>query len=175
MEANRTVVEAIPKFDWVGLAALLIGIAIPIQLLERAEYLIPLCLLILVRFVRRYDWKNTVITLIIVFTLFYPIRMIEDWSVNTVLYGVITAISFLLIIYAVRVYGWKSLVTGLFILCVLLSLTQTIASAVEVDTCHIEDIRWTKYYSCEATGMGYQQIASTSLAMQSWCYYCFWY
>ena len=175
MKAHSKAGKPIPKFDWVGLVALLIGVAIPIKLLKGLECFIALCLLILVCFIRHYDWKNVTIALIMIFTLFSPIRVIEDWGVNPVVYGSVTAISFLLIIYSVRVDGWKSIVTALFVVCALLSVRQTMISASEVNTCYVEDNRWTNYYWCEASRTGYQQIESTPIAMHGWCYYCFWY
>ncbi len=168
------------RFDWIGLVALLVGIEIPIRLFAASAFdglllqvLIVACLLILCVFVRHYNWKNFLIAILLI-SVTHPIRVITNWWVNPLLFGVATIICLLLMIRIIQKQAWKNGIVALLLICTLLSGWQTLVSTSEVGHCFIDDIRWTKYFACPESG-GYQQIESSPIGMQGYCYYCPWY
>lgn len=170
-----------PQFDWIGLIALLIGIEIPIRILEDTringvllQSLLLICLLLLIVSVRRYDWKNIAIALLIICSV-HPVRIIFHWWMNPIVFGIVTFICLFVLIYIIRKWGWKNDLTALLLFCFLLSGFQILVSTSEVGHCFVDDIRWTHYFYCETTHGQYQQIESLPIGMQGYCYYCPWY
>lgn len=158
------------------------GIDLPIQLLATPEIggillVLPIlaCLVTLIIFVRRYDWKNGAAALVFICALLNPIRLIFQWWLNPILFGLVTVVCLLLLVRYIRQYYWKNYLLALLIICTLLAGGQTLQSTLEVGHCGIEDIRWTRYFYCEPTTQGYQQIESLPIGMAGYCYYCPWY
>lgn len=173
-----------PSFDWVGLFALLIGIELPLLALGYLfmlplptvvlKFMIILPPLILVIFIKRYTKQNIFVALVLIICTLHPIRVLEYWWLNPIIYGVVTAITLFLTWRTVTSTSWKQSFSILLMICTLLLANQTVESLNEVGKCVIDDNRWTDYYGCQ-TGNWYQQIQSLPIGMQGWCYYCPWH
>jgi hypothetical protein len=124
--------------------------------------------------IRHLDLLNISAAVMLTLFLFHPVRVLSDWGLNSTLYSGVTAIGCLLLISVVLRFRLKLFATVLLVACVLLSGYEASLSASEVGTCYVEDNRYTAYFYCTSSLRGYQQIESLPVAMQDWCYWCFW-
>lgn len=181
--------DHLSQFDWLGLGALLFGIEIPIRLLASTlwneailQIFLIACLVVLIVFISRYDWKNISVALLLICTIhpvrimpIYEVRVISSWWANSIFYTIVTLICILILMYGVQRYRLKNNLIFLLVVCGLLSGWQAVVSTMEVGHCYVDDLRWTHYVYCETTHMGYQQIERLPIGMRGYCYYCPWY
>ncbi len=129
-----------------------------------------------VRFGIHFWWAvfGAFLIFLIILLRFFPIRITSDWSLNPILYGIVTLIFFVLSGYFI-LYRLKHYIIILFlIVCMILSGSQVLISHSEINTCWVEDTRWTKLFYCK-NRESYQQIGNLPIAMKGYCYYCIWY
>lgn len=170
------------RFDWFATFVLWLGIEsilIVSETIIMSRFYLFLIIVIIswllvIRFYRRYDWKNISIAFILVISTFHPIRFIYAWQLNPIFYGMLTLITIWLV-HIFRNYEWKNYIAILLLFLTLATGWQTIISVQEIGNCHLEDRRWNELYCCSATGECYQQIQQLPVAMSGWCYYCLWY
>lgn len=167
-------------FDWIGLVVListLEGILLSLANETLGCITFPLflvSLLILIRYFRRYNWKNVTLALFVFFTL-HPVRILFHWWMNPVVYGFAAIISLILLLLHLNQNSWKNNVTPILISCILFFGWQTVVSDSEVKHCYVDDIRWNYYFVCKTSGNNYQQIEHLPIGMKGYCYYCPWY
>ncbi len=164
------------QFKWTGLLVLLVSINASIWSLATLYWVIlPAAVLILIAFRHYLDLKNALIALFLTITFFHPVRLLYDWWLNPVAYGVITLVLLIMLLRVSKPGRWKNYTTALLLVCMLIAGKETVAGVSEVGTCWLEDVRYNQYFYCGSTARGYQQIASLPIGMVGWCYFCFWY
>lgn len=127
------------KLDWVGFFALLIGIGMPMTLLEIPSiqlwlqvFFIVIFGFVLLAFIRRYNWSNIAVALMLLGTL-YPVRFIFHWWINPIVYSVLGIFYLLSFIRTGRQYSWKHTVVVLMLICALLAGFQAAKSTLELE------------------------------------------
>lgn len=174
-----------PSFDWLGLFALIIGIKVPIWVMgylvmfPNDEFILRSIVLVslwtLIAFINRYNKKNIFVASILIICIFHPIRFLNQWWVNPIIYGLVTCCCLTLTWHTIKRTDWRHSFSILLMVCTLLLASQTVESFNEVGNCDIEDQRWNYVYACRDSGNWYQQIQSLPIGMQGWCYYCPWH
>lgn len=134
-----------PSFDWVGLFALLMGIELPLLALGYLfmlpfptivlKFMIILPLLILIIFIKRSTKQNIFVAFVLIICTLHPIRVLENWWLNPIIYGVVTAITLFLTWRTVKRTSWKHSFSILLMICTLLLANQTVESLNEVGSC----------------------------------------
>jgi hypothetical protein len=77
---------------------------------------------------RRYWWIFGTLAIVLLIGLRFPVRILSVWSLNPVLYGVITSGCLIATICVARSHGWKRQLIAIMVLCALLSGWQTVVS-----------------------------------------------
>ncbi|MDX1991672.1 MAG: hypothetical protein SF029_04760 [bacterium] len=114
------------------------------------------------------------VALVLTLTLFHPVRIIADWSLNLPVYILLTASCALQIIRLLWFKRWQNNFFALLVICALLTGSEVLSSASEREACYIDDQRCGHTYHCPPTNRTYQQIEGLPIAMSGWCYYCLW-
>ena len=130
------------KFDWLGLFALLIGIEMPVLALGYLfmsplpvivlQLMIILPPIILIAFIKRYTKENIFVALVLIICTLHPIRILEYWWVNPLIYGVATTMVLFFTWRTVRRTSWKQSFSILLMICTLLLANQTVESFNDV-------------------------------------------
>jgi hypothetical protein len=176
MQSGNQLDTAQAPFNWTGLLVLLVSINASIGSLTTLYWIVlPAAVVSLIAFRHHLNLKNALIALSLTITVFHPVRLLFDWWLNPVLYGVITLALLLVLLRVSKPGRWKNYTTALLLVCMLLSGKETFAGISEVGTCRLEDVRYNQHLYCGSSARGYQQIASLPIGMVGWCYYCFWY
>jgi len=119
----------------------------------------------------RYYW---IIFGVLLISFAFPVRILSNWWINPILYGLLTLACFLTMSRFIRRYYWKQMIVVVMLACTVLSGLHGLISLSEIDNCWVEDIRYTQLIVCDSGGQ-YQQIESLPVGMQGYCYYCPWY
>ena len=104
----------------------------------------------------------------------FPLRILSHWWLNPILYGLLALVCVFVTFRFISLYHRKRVIMILMVVCIALSVWQSLTSLSEIDNCWVEDNRYTQLFLCDSGGW-YQQIETLPIGMQGYCYHCPWY
>jgi hypothetical protein len=105
---------------------------------------------------RRYWWIFSILALVLLIGLRFPVRILTIWTLNPLTYVLLVIGCLMTLGYILKRYGWKRQLVTLIIVCSILSGWQTFVSArqggLNNDFCTVDSTGLITRYRCTYIG-----------------------